>query len=224
MEIFKIIASLEKSPPPPPLWSSSLSFIHSLPSQSRVWSSKTDQWQLKLWRWGYWHWHNYVIIFSATVAGLWFAEIQKFCFMAMWHNDFFSLFPILGLHVTLSGVYGIAIGFLLPVYSQGRSSIPPQDPINEIYYSKVESLGTCRFQIHRCILACVMSREFTREAVRKFEPTQFPRIWRKCLLRNFIHSKIFNLSKYREVLMTYSLLITHAEMPNWTWHQLQERL
>ena len=83
---------------------------------------------------------------------------------------------------------------------------------------------TCRFQIHLCILACVMSREFTREAVRKFEPTQFPRIWRKCLLRNFIHSKIFNLSKYREVLMTYSLLITHAEMPNWTWHQLQERL
>ena len=139
-------------------------------------------------------------------------------------NDFFSLFPILGLHVTLSGVYGIATGFLLPGYSQGRSSIPHQDPINEIYYSKVESIGTCRFQIHFCILACVISREFTREAVRKFQATQFPQIWRKCLLRNFIHSKIFNLSKYREVLTTYSLLITYAEMSNWIWHQLQERL
>ena len=29
------------------------------------------------------------------------------------------------------------------------------------YYSKVESVGSCRFQIHLCILACVMSREFT---------------------------------------------------------------
>ena len=167
---------------------------------------------------------TYEIIFSATVAGLWFAEIQEFCCMAMRHNDFFSLFPILGLHVTHRGVYGIATGFLLPGYSQGRSSIPHQDPINEIYYSKVESIGTCRFQIHFCILACVISREFTREGVGKFQPTQFPRIWRKCLLRNFIHSKIFNLSKYREVLITYSPLTTYAEVPNWIWHQLQERL
>ena len=29
--------------PPLPLWPSSLSFMHTLPSQSRVWSSKTDQ-------------------------------------------------------------------------------------------------------------------------------------------------------------------------------------
>ena len=50
----------------------------------------------------------------------------------------------------------------------------PQDFINEfmawICYSKVESVGSCRFQIHLCILACVMSREFTREAGTTFLP------------------------------------------------------
>ena len=43
----------------------------------------------------------------------------------------------------------------------------------------------------------------------KFLPAQFPWIWCKCLLRNYIHSKIFNLTKYREVLVKYSLFITH---------------
>ena len=46
----------------------------------------------------------------------------------------------------------------------------------------------------------------------------------KCLRSNFIHSKIFNLTKYREVLVKYSLLITHAEIPIWIWHQLREHL
>ena len=36
------------APPPLPLLPSSLSFIPSLPSQSGVWSSKTNQWQFKL--------------------------------------------------------------------------------------------------------------------------------------------------------------------------------
>ena len=152
--------------------------------------------------------------------------LQRFRNFAAWQCDIMLLLsiPYTRTTVTLRGVYGIATGFLLPGYSQGRSSIPHQDPINEIYYSKVESIGTWRFQIHFCILACVISREFTRKAVGKFQPTQFPRIWRKCLLRNFIHSKIFNLSKYREVLITYSPLIMYAEMPDWIWHQLQERL
>ena len=100
----------------------------------------------------------------------------------------------------------------------------PKESIYWIYYSKVESVASCRFQIDLCILACVMSREFTREAVMKFLPAQFSWIWCKCLLRNLIHSKIFNLTKYREVLVKYSLLITHAEMPLWIWHQLGERL
>ena len=54
----------------------------------------------------------------------------------------------------------------------------------------------------------MMSREFTREAVTKFLPAQFPWIWCKCLLWNLTHSNIFNLTKYREVLVKYSLLIT----------------
>ena len=49
----------------------------------------------------------------------------------------------------------------------------PQDSINEIHYSQVESFGSCKFQIHLCILASVMSREFTREAVIKLLPPHF---------------------------------------------------
>ena len=49
------------------------------------------------------------------------------------------------------------------------------DRLREIQlYSKVETVGSCRFQIHLCILAYVMSRELTREAVMKFLPAQFP--------------------------------------------------
>ena len=43
------------------------------------------------------------------------------------------------------------------------------------------------------MLACVMSREFTQEAVIKFVPA---------------------LTKFSEVLVKYSLLITHAEVPH----------
>ena len=107
-----------------------------------------------------------------------------------------------------------------PAYIQTRSSVPPKNPI---YYLKVDSVGSCRFQIDLYILACVMSPKFTCEAVKKFLPAPFSWIWCKCLLRNLIHSKIFNLTKYR-VLIKYSLLITHAEMLLWIWHQLRERL
>ena len=67
-----------------------------------------------------------------------------------------------------------------------------------------------------------MSREFTCEAVMKFLPAPFSWNWCKCLLRSLIQSKISNLTKYREVLVKYSLLITHAEMPLWIWHQLRQ--
>ena len=73
-------------------------------------------------------------------------------------------------------------------------------------------------------LLSALSREFTREAVVKFLPAPFSWNWCKYLLRSLIHSKISNLTKYREVLVKYSLLITHAEMPLWIWHQLRERL
>ena len=46
-------------------------------------------------------------------------------------------------------------------------------------HSEVESVVSCRFQIHLCILACVVNREITREAVMKFLPAQFPWIWCK---------------------------------------------
>ena len=74
--------------------------------------------------------------------------------------------------------------------------------------SKSESVGSCRFHIHLYILACVMSIEFTRDTDarqfnREFLPAQFPWNWCKCLLRNFVHSKIFNVTKYREVPVKY---------------------
>ena len=56
-------------------------------------------------------------------------------------------------------------------------------------------MGSCTFQIHLCNLACVMSREFTREAVLKFLPAQFPEFY-----VNYIHSKLFNLFTYRDIL------------------------
>ena len=74
-------------------------------------------------------------------------------------------------------------------------------------------VGSCKFQIHLCILAYVI----TANSHARLN-------WCKGLISNLIHSKIFNLAKYREVLVKYSLLITHAGMPMRIWHQLRERL
>ena len=38
---------------------------------------------------------------------------------------------------------------------------------------QIPSVGSCRLQIHLCILACAMSREFTREAVPEFDIVAF---------------------------------------------------
>ena len=61
----------------------------------------------------------------------------------------------------------------------------PLRTIKWIYYSKVVSVASCRFQIDLLILACVMSCEFKRKVVMKFLPAPFFWIWCKCLLRNF---------------------------------------
>ena len=42
-----------------------------------------------------------------------------------------------------------------------------------MYYSKVESVGSCWFQCHPYILACEMSSEFTREVDMRFLPARF---------------------------------------------------
>ena len=60
--------------------------------------------------------------------------------------------------------------------------------------------------------------------LRNFYQPSFPEFDVKYLLRNLIHSKIFNLTKYREVLVKYSPLITHAGRPKRIWHQSRERL
>ena len=59
-------------------------------------------------------------------------------------------------------------------YSQTRSSVPPQEYINEFIIQKLNPLLVVDlFQIDLCILVCVMSREFTPEAVIKFLPALF---------------------------------------------------
>ena len=51
---------------------------------------------------------------------------------------------------------------------------PPQAPINEFIIKKLNPLVVVDFRFIIRILACVMSHEFTREAVTKFLPAQFP--------------------------------------------------
>ena len=69
-----------------------------------------------------------------------------------------------------------------------------------------------------------MSREITHDLVTKFLQALFPWIWCKCLLKHLTHSKVFNLTNCREVLLTYSPLIMHTGMPNEIWHQLRKQL
>ena len=110
---------------------------------------------------------------------------------------------------------------LIIIYSQARSSVPPKIPLMNLL---LESWVRWQLQISdsseicNSICACVMSCEFKRDSVMKFLPAQFPWIWCKCLLGILIHSKVFNLTKYREVLVKYSLCIMHAEIPIWIWH------
>ena len=107
-------------------------------------------------------------------------------------------------HVMFYLLYEIPNHFTLQSTQVKRT---PQDYINEFIIRTLNPLVySCRFQIFVYILACVMSHEFTRDSVMKLLPPKFPWIWRKCLLRNLTHLKIFNLTKYREVLVKYSLL------------------
>ena len=79
-------------------------------------------------------------------------------------------------------------------------ALPPKSPLMNLLFESW-TVGSCRFQIHLCILGCVMSREFTRETVMKFPLPHFPCIWCKSLRSNFLDSKIFNLTKYRDVVV-----------------------
>ena len=79
-------------------------------------------------------------------------------------------------------------------------ALPPKSPLMNLLFESW-TVGSCRFQIYLCILGCVMSREFTRETVMKFLLPHFSWIWCKTLRSIFFHSKIFNLTKYKDVLV-----------------------
>ena len=79
-------------------------------------------------------------------------------------------------------------------------ALPPKSPLMNLLFESW-TVGSCRFQIHLCILGCVMSREFTRVTVMKFLLPHFSWIWCKTLRSIFFHSKIFNLTKYKDALV-----------------------
>ena len=97
-------------------------------------------------------------------------------------------------------------------YSQARTSLPPYHPppplphdsMNEVIIRKLNPGGSRRFQIHLCILTCVMSREFTRgsfdELTKKSSKAFFP-------FKDFQSDQIRRHSRK----IKYSLLITHAK-------------
>ena len=143
---------------------------------------------------------NYFLVFSLTVEK---AHVGRKIALA----------SVYRLAEHLHAMFNQKSRYKISDYSQARFTVPPKIPLMYLLFESW-TVGSCRFQVHLCVhSACVMSREFTRDSVTKFLPAQFPWIWCKCLLRHLIHSKIFNLTKYREVLLKYSLLITHRRMP-----------
>ena len=91
-----------------------------------------------------------------------------------------------------------------------------------IYYSNVESVRSCRFQIH--LHSCMRNEQWihTRYRTMKFLPTQVSWIWCKCLQSSFIHSKIFQSDWIQRGIVkkiTAQMLITHmwknADLKYW---------
>ena len=125
-----------------------------------------------------------------------------------------------------------------------------QDSINEFVIRKLNPLVLLISDPSQsvCILACVMSSEITREAVRKFLPPQFPWIWCKSLLIKKFHpykdfqsvqiqrsSRNIFTAHYacypdsgdvtsRKVEGDSVRRVYVCRMPNWIWHQLREQL
>ena len=75
---------------------------------------------------------------------------------------FLYLFPF-----TLLFLFRCRFRFLLPFPFLFRI---PDSGFLLFQTPKVEFVGSCRFQIHLYILACVMSCEFTRDSYTKFLP------------------------------------------------------
>ena len=98
-----------------------------------------------------------------------------------WKRDNFTLFTHSLVGWNLENLYKHAVSIVFSLTVKPGQAYPPSSR-QWIYYSKVESVGSCRFQIQLCVLACVMSCAFTCKAVTKFLPIHFPWIWCKCLL------------------------------------------
>ena len=101
---------------------------------------------------------------------------KKETLLAGWHRVAMSIVVIQAKRIKRSNHYTGQ-----PQYRLYRSSIPrPNISLINLLFENWMHSGSCRFQIHLCILACIMSCEFTRKAVMKFLSAQFSWIWSKC--------------------------------------------
>ena len=88
--------------------------------------------------------------------------------------------------------------------------------VNKLQF--MESVSRCQYQIYFCILAYVMSSEFTR-VMKKISASLTFVLSSICIFIGiFIHLKcerFFSLFQYREVVDLHSLLIMHAGIQIW---------
>ena len=93
-----------------------------------------------------------------------------------------------------------------------------------IYYLKNISIGSCWFQVHLCIPACVISIEFTCEVVMNSLPAQVSWIRYTVNVSKAILStqRYFNLTENREIIVKNSLLIMLVGMQIWIWIRQQQ--
>ena len=127
--------------------------------------------------------------------------MRPFCQWVQMHEQFKNSGSTSKIHVHetyFSPIFEIKKKYILPASQVKRH--PPKSPLMNLLLESW-TVGSCRFQIHLCILGCVMSREFTRETVMKFLLPHFSWVWCKSLRSNFLDSKIFNLTKYRDVVV-----------------------
>ena len=107
-------------------------------------------------------------------------------------------------------------------YSQPRSSVPPKIPLMNLLFES----WICWFfwfQIHLCILACVISCKFACEAVTKFLPAQFSWIDVNVLWK-FYPMKDFQSAQTQRTSRNIFTAHYACRMPNWIWHRLREQL
>ena len=104
------------------------------------------------------------------------------------------------------------------VLQSSKVKCTPQDSINKFIIQKLNLLVLVDFRFIMAFLHAYWVVNSHARHLQNFYLLQFAWIWCNSMQRNLIHSKIFNLTEYRDILIKYSLLITQAGMLIWIWH------